>query len=300
MSLASNRGTLQERAQMLFAVRSFFAKRNVLEADTPILSPYAPIDAYIDVMEVNMGHGKWGYLHTSPEYGLKKLLAKEPIDLYQLCHVFRCDEQSPLHSAEFTMIEWYRVEKTLSFLIEETCELMKLFLGDLPYETLTYKEAMETYAKVDPFKEDLTPHVLSFSADAANWDLDTKRDLLFSHLVEPHLGKNGLTVITDYPASQAALAKIEIEEGLAVAKRFEVYFAGVELANGFDELKDPLEQKNRLDAENRKRVALGKKALPIDKEFLDALSTLPSCVGVAVGFDRLMKLSTLQIISNHL
>lgn len=282
-SLASRRGSLRARAEKFSAVRSFFSSRGVLEVDTDILSPAAPVDAHIDVMRVEMGKDKVGYLHTSPEYELKKLLAHGSGDIYQLGHVFRCDELGPLHTPEFTMLEWYRVGIAYETFIEETLDLIRLFVSPLPSETHTYENAFKIFADID-IHQDLSRHVLQFSDQAPSWDKDTQLNLLFSHLVEPHLGQNKLTVITEFPASQAALAKTK--DG--VARRFEVYYRGVELANGFDELSDPVEQRTRFEKENEKRITLGKETLPIDEEFLASLETLPDCCGVAVGFDRLM------------
>ncbi|NGX37036.1 MAG: Elongation factor P--(R)-beta-lysine ligase [Chlamydiae bacterium] len=279
---------------MLAKTRAFFQERAVLEADTPILSTSAPVEAHIDVMRVEMGRGKIGYLHTSPEYGLKKLLAKGSGDIYQLGHVFRQDEEGPLHMPEFTMIEWYRVGMPYEKFIDETLDLILLFLGELPSETLTYREAFLKYVHINYTNGALTSHLRPLSPDAIHWDLDTQLNLLFSHLIEPKLGQNQLTVITDYPPSQAALAKTALVEGEQVAKRFEIYFNGIELGNGFDELTDAKEQRIRLDVENQKRINLGKEALPIDEEFLTALETLPDCCGVAVGFDRLMALMNLS------
>lgn len=287
-SLEFRRGSIQERAKMFASVRSFFAKKGVLEVDTDILSQTAPID----VMHVGMGANKVGYLHTSPEYGLKKLLAKGSGDIYQLSHVFRAGEESPLHTPEFMMLEWYRVSMPYETFIEEACDLIRLFLPNQKIEILSYRKALLQYAQVDLTQKDLSPHVIPFSKDATTWDRDTQLNLLFSHLVEPHLGKNKLTVITGYPASQAALAKTIAVDGMQVARRFEIYHSGIELANGFDELTDPVEQEKRLTEENKKRMEMGKESLPIDKEFIKALETLPECCGVAVGFDRLMWLST--------
>lgn len=276
---------------MLAKARQFFSERGVLEVDTDILSPSAPIDAYIDVMKVEMGGGKIGYLHTSPEYALKKLLAKGSGDIYQLGHVFRAGEEGPKHSPEFTMVEWYRVGMDYEPFIQETLDFIRLFLPDLPSEILTYRQAFLKYASIDYATDDLTPHLLPFSTTAKDWDRDTQLSLLFSHLVEPSLGQDILTVITDYPATQASLAKAIVIDGIKVGHRFEIYYNGVELANGFDELTDPVEQRIRLVEENSKRISLGKEALPIDEELIAALRHLPESCGVAVGFDRLMLLS---------
>ena len=282
---------------MLAATRHFFAQRDVLEADTNILSETAPVDAYIDVMRVEMGKNKIGYLHTSPEYGLKKLLANGSGDIYQLGHVFRANEEGPIHMPEFTMLEWYRIGMSYETFIEETLDLIRLFLGNLPSEILTYREAIQKHAHCDYVHDNLSPYIDSYSESAQKWDRDTQLTLLFSHLVEPHLGDGKLTVITDYPATQAALAKTAIVDGIQVAKRFEVYYRGIELANGFDELTNGSEQRVRFEAENAKRLSMGKDLLPIDEEFIEALNQLPECCGVAVGFDRLMLLSSSPVQS---
>ena len=252
-SLASKRGSVQDRAKMLAATRQFFAKRDVLEVDTNILSKTAPIDAHIDVMQVDMGQNQIGFLHTSPEYELKKLLANGSGDIYQLGHVFRADEEGPLHMPEFTMLEWYRIGMPFEDFIEETLDLIRLFLGDLKADTFSYREAFSKYAGLD-YLQDLTYHTSQFSDQAKNWDRDTQLNLLFTHLIEPKL--QDLTVIYNYPASQAALAKTALKDGIPIARRFEVYYKGIELANGFDELGDAEEMRNRLEKENAKRIAL--------------------------------------------
>lgn len=299
MSLASRCGTLIERARMYKRARQFFEERNILEVDTPILSKAAPIDAFIEVMKVDMGEGQIGYLHTSPEYGLKKLLAKGSGDIYQLSHVFRANEESPLHMPEFTMLEWYRVGMTFANFIEETFDFIHIFLPNLPCEILTYREAFLKFAQIDYLKDELFTHTAHFSKDSNNWDRDTQLNLLFSHLVEPQLGKDKLTAIINYPESQAALAKTDYDEQKTlVAKRFEIYFNGIELGNGFEELTNSKEQKERLIHENKKRVSLGKQSLPLDEEFIEAVGKLPACCGVAVGFDRLMMLYSQQLATN--
>lgn len=283
--------SLAFRSACLAKVRKFFEERGVIEVDTNILSPYAPIDLHIDIMKVDMGGGAIGYLHSSAEYAMKKLLAQGSGDIYQLCHVFRSGEISPFHSPEFTMIEWYRVGMSFDSFIDETLDVIRLILGPLPKEIFSYREALLKFGGVD-LDGDLGKST-EIELSSRFWDKDTKLDLLFTHLIEPHLGKGVLTVITDYPASQAALAKKAIVNGREVAKRFEVYFEGIELANGYDELTDAAEQRTRLIEENEARIAMGKECLPIDEEFLDALAMgMPESCGVAVGFDRLVKLSS--------
>lgn len=291
MSPASKNSILHDRAQMFTSVRSFFAARSVLEVDTPMLSPTAPVDCHIDIMRVD----KMGYLHSSAEYGMKKLLALGIGDIYQLSHTFRAEESSPLHSPEFTMLEWYRIKLSYQELIEETLDLIRLFFSPLPSEQLSYREAFLRYVGFDCFEPQnfaqiASDHKLDIVSDAS-WDKDTWLNLLFSLIVEPHLGKEKLTVIDSYPASQAALAKVAVVDGHAVARRFEIYYRGIELANGYDELTDSQQQRSRFLENNEKRIAMGKEAYPIDEEFLWALEQgLPDCRGVAVGFDRLMLL----------
>jgi lysyl-tRNA synthetase class 2 len=279
---------------MLAKTRAFFAKRSVLEVDTFVLSPTAPVATHIDVMQVEMGKGQIGYLHTSPEYAMKRLLAAGIGDIYQLSHVFRQEELGPLHNPEFTMLEWYRSDLSYEELMEETLDVIRLFLGPLPQEKLSYGETLKHYAGVDWQKDSeallyecAMTHKLGIPTEAKHWKRDTLLTLLFSFLVEPHLGQNRLTIICDYPASQAALAKVEG----AVARRFEIYAEGIELANGYDELTNPEEQRKRFIEDNEERVQMGKNPLPIDEAFLAALEEgLPDCRGVAVGFDRLMLL----------
>lgn len=296
MSLESKVFYLKDRAHLLKRVRSFFSLKNILEVDTPLLSHSAPIDEHIDVMTVDL-HGSKGYLHTSPEYAMKRLLALGIGDIFQLGHVFRLGEFGARHNPEFTMIEWYRMGMPFLPFIEETLELMRLFLGPLPSSQITYREALKTYAGIDyvyATYDDLlncvTQHGIELSSEES-WDAESLLHLLMGSVVEPHLGKYELLVLMDYPASQAALAKTEQKEDELVAKRFEIYHQGVELANGYLELTDCQEQKKRFLESNQKRNKAGKETLPIDENFLQALSKgLPECCGVAVGFDRLLML----------
>jgi len=278
---------------MLSAVRSFFFARNVLEVDTPLLSHSAPIDEHIDVMCVDLQNTK-GYLHTSPEYAMKRLLSLGLGDIFQLSHVFRLGEFGRLHNPEFTMIEWYRTGLSFEDFIEETVELIQLFLGPYPYKHISYREAFLRYAKIDyvhasiqDLLECAASHGIALSSPSS-WDLDGLLQLLMASVIEPHLGKEEIVVLGDYPASQAALAKTEKKEEETVAKRFEIYFQGIELANGYLELTDAQEQRSRFLRSNEQRSKAKKEVLPIDEFFLTALEQgFPECCGVAVGFDRL-------------
>lgn len=270
----SKKEILQDRAFMLAEARRFFASRDVLEVDCPALSRSAPIDTHIEVFEVVSA----GYLHTSPEYGMKRLLSLNSGDIYQISHVFRKEETGPLHHPEFTMAEWYRVGMSFDTLIEETLDFIRLFLGPLPAHAFTYREALWHYAEFDYLtmtEGDLlhlaAKNTISLSKEVQEADRDTLLQLLMSLLVEPHLGKDSLCVITDFPASQAALAKTALKNDEPIAMRFEVYCKGIELANGYDELTDLSEQRRRLERSNAQRVLLGKPALKIDEHFLAAL-----------------------------
>jgi lysyl-tRNA synthetase class 2 len=279
---------------MLSETRSFFAKRGVLEVDTPLLSKSAPIDTHIDVMTTHFADGQKGYLHTSPEYAIKRLLAECPIDLYQLSHVFREGEVGPLHNPEFTMIEWYRMGFTLNELIDETVELIQLFLGSIKPTFFSYQELFFHYTGMNPFHT--TPLKLFEKATSLNlkgnssWSLDTWLHFYMGFFLEPQM--KGLTIVHSFPSSQAALSRLRTDGPFPVADRFEIFFNGIELANGFHELTDPIEQRSRFEKANRERASLGKPILPIDEHFLSALEKgLPDCCGVAAGFDRLLMLA---------
>lgn len=290
---------LKDRALMLQRARAFFYDRNVLEVDCPALSHGAPVDLHIDVMKVALKGGITGYLHSSPEYGMKRLLAAQMGDIFQISHVFRDGEIGPLHNPEFTMAEWYRLGFTFEEMIEETLEFVRVFLGDKTAQLLSYRQMLQQYLQLDYLnasREDLLAcargHQLDLPRDAEAWDKDTLLQLLVSFLIEPELGKDQLFVLTHFPASQAALSKTFARpDGEAVACRFEVYYQGIELANGYHELTDPQEQRRRFAMANQARLNAGKDALKIDERFLAALDQgLPDCCGVAVGFDRLMQL----------
>lgn len=281
---------------MLSQARAFFHERGVVEVDCPMITQGSPIDEHIDPMAVVDGHGH-RYLITSPEYCMKRLIVAGSGDIYQLGHVFRYGESSHKHNPEFTMAEWYRVGMTFDTMIQETMDFIEIFIGSYPRETISYREALKKYAGIDYVKatvEELCNVLVQHGITPYEGVLDEGKDavlnLLIGSLVEPHLGKEGLCALTHYPASQAALALTAMHGDEHVAERFEIYFRGIELANGYHELGDSTEQRGRFHASNHKRVSNGKNALPIDEFFLEALGKLPACCGVAVGFDRLMML----------
>ncbi|MEL7431862.1 MAG: amino acid--tRNA ligase-related protein [Chlamydiota bacterium] len=246
---------LQARAELLKSVRAFFARRSVLEVDLPYLIPKAQIDAYIDPIET-----PFGFLHTSPEFTMKKVLSKAPIDLYQIAHVFRAHEEGRYHKTEFSMVEWYRMGFSYEEIIEETLKLLEELLG--PKETV-YATHQELWKHVP--KED--------SRD---------KEILFDTFIVPKLKEYPITVVTHYPPESASLANIK--NGLA--ERFEIYVRGLELANGFVECTCKESLRRRFEEQNALRERSGKKAFAIDEAFLDASENLPPCAGVSLGLDR--------------
>lgn len=283
---------------MLEGVRTFFKERAVTEVDCPIISEFASIDSHIDLIPALDAKGHLRYLHSSPEYGMKRLLVGGLGDIYQLSHVFRQGEYGIKHNPEFMMAEWYRLERSFQFLIEETIDFIRLFVGNIPWSMVTYREVFQRYAGIDYMRasdQELFTFLKENNIEAYESILEEGRDallnLILGTLIEPRLGQEGLCVLAYYPASQAALAKTVLHGEERVAERFEVYFKGIELANGYHELADAKEQRERLHAANAARSEMGKLELPIDNNFLDALEKgLPDCCGVAVGFDRLMML----------
>jgi elongation factor P--(R)-beta-lysine ligase len=285
------------RAEMLKKARSFFEERGVLEVDCPALNRFAPVDKNIDVMKVLFKNGSHGFLHTSPEYGMKRLLSEGIGDIYQISHVFRDGDEGKMHNPEFTMVEWYRKNLSFEELIEETCDFCRLFLGEIPSSSNSYRGLFQKIAGFDSTTATVST-LLAFIEEKQivlsrpeEWNKDALLSLIMNYWIEPALNGNHLHVITEFPSSQAALSKTIQKKDECVALRFEIYFQGVELANGYHELTGLEEQRDRFLQANRERAATGKEMLPLDTYFLEALERgLPDCVGVAVGFDRLMML----------
>ncbi len=292
--------TLQKRALILAAIRSFFWERKVLEVETPVLSQYGTVDLHIDSFAVESGFDQiQRYLHTSPEFAMKRLLAAGSGSIYQICHCFRDGEKSRLHNHEFTMLEWYRTGFSYIELIREVDDLVRMILGPkteyMDTECITYQVMFNTYLGINPFSATIeqlqncaSQNGINISFDSMGDDRDDWLNLLLSHVIEPQLGKGKLTFVMDYPASQAALSRISPYDP-NVAERFELYLEGVEIANGFQELCDPQEQEQRFIEEQKKRIENGKMDIPYDKNFIKAINHgLPECSGVALGVDRLV------------
>ena len=291
--------TLRQRARLLAATREFFAAREVLEVDTPLVVNAPVSDVHLHSARVTFADdARPFYLHTSPEYAMKRLLAGGSGDIYQICHVVRALERGRLHNPEFTLVEWYRLGWTLDELIGEVDALVRTLLGPRaevrPLQRLSYRDAFLEHAGLDPFTAADTQ--LAAAARAAGFvgpagGRDELLELLMSTRVGPRLGKSALTFVHGYPATQAALARLDPADP-RTALRFELYYEGVELANGFHELTDPTEQRARFgrDLAARRRLGLGCAAL--DERLLAALeSGLPDCCGVALGFDRTVMLA---------
>ncbi|MEP6883350.1 MAG: EF-P lysine aminoacylase EpmA [Gammaproteobacteria bacterium] len=291
---------LRRRAALLRAAREFFAKRSVLEVETPILSAAAVSDPQIESLATRVaGMPVQFFLCSSPEYAMKRLLAAGSGDIYQICKVFRDGERGRWHNPEFTLIEWYRMGCDDAHLMTEVETLIGEMLAPYrkfaPAERLSYAAAIQRHAGVDAF--DASDADLLDSAARhgivcrAGLDRDAKLDLLMGLIVGPRLGFERPCFIVDYPASQAALARLK-PGSPPVAARFELYLDGVELANGFHELNDAGEQRTRFVQDLQVRRARGQAQPPLDEHMLAALAAgLPDCAGVALGFDRLAALA---------
>lgn len=288
--------TLRRRAEMLARARAFFAARGVLEVETPLLSPAAPTDPALESIAAHVESlGCTAYLHTSPEFAMKRLLADGSGDIYQICRVFRDGEIGRWHQPEFTMIEWYRLGYDDAALMDEVEALVRdVARGDparWPVRRITYRDAFIDALQVDPLVEPqaVGPRLAARGIDVpAELDEDALLDLAFVTAVAPALPRQAWTFICDFPASQASLAKLKPGEP-QVAARFELFAGSIELANGFAELTDPAEQRRRFEADQAERRRYGLPTLPIDEELLAALERgLPESAGVALGFDRLV------------
>lgn len=297
----ASRDALVQRARALAATRAFFAERSVLEVDTPIVVNAPVTDVHIHSAEVRLDASANAplYLHTSPEYAMKRLLAAGSGDIYQICHVVRGEERSRLHNPEFTLVEWYRLGFDADALMDEVAALVALLVGRpaMPVEKLTYSQSFERVLGLDPLTvplaalETLARERGYQSCAVAESERDELLDLLMGAHVGPTLGRGRLTFVHRYPASQAALARLDPMDP-RVALRFELYAEGVELANGFQELGDAGEQRSRFAADRAARRRRGLVDPPADERMLAALGAgLPECSGVAVGFDRVLMIA---------
>lgn len=291
---------LRQRAELLARLRRYFAGQEVLEVETPLLSAAGIPDPHIPSFSTMPGpDGEASrYLNTSPEFAMKRLLAAGVGPVFQVCKAFRRGEQGKHHSPEFTLLEWYRPGFDHLRLMDEVDVLVRqLAEGHRPLgrsEKLSYRACFQRYLEIDPFREDVSMlkscarrQGLGDVAGLSDVDKDAWLELLMSHCVQPHLGKKGPTFVYDYPASQAALARIRPGEP-PVAERFELFIDGIELANGFHELQDADEQRERFEVDLMRRQIEKLEPVALDERLLKALAAgLPACAGVALGLDRL-------------
>ena len=303
----------QQRAQLMSTVRQFFATHQVLEVQTPLLSQAGNTDTFLQSVAAQVTYQDKPctyYLHTSPEFAMKRLLASWQVPIYQICSVFRDNEIGVRHNIEFTMLEWYQPNYSLDDMAAELGELLAALYG--------HSVVMSHYRYVDAFMDFVGIHPLTASLDALqavaedkgltsfdfNSDFDNIEDgegdirqswldLLFSHAVEPNLGHDLPTLIIEYPPATAALAKTAVDkEGNTVAKRFELYINGIEIANAYDELADGPALRERFERDNQLRKRHNLPQMPIDEHLLAASDALIPCSGIAVGIDRLLMVIT--------
>ncbi|MDG2917186.1 elongation factor P--(R)-beta-lysine ligase [Bisgaard Taxon 10/6] len=292
--------TLFARAKIMRSIRQFFTDRGVLEVETPVLSEFGVTDVHLSTFSTEFiapqaGQSKTLWLNTSPEYHMKRLLAAGTGAIFQLCHVFRNEEAGSRHNPEFTMLEWYRPHFDMYRLINEVDDLLQQILDCEPAEIMSYQFAFQEFVGVDPLSVERP--ILVELARKYNFmcDLDEDRDtllqFLFSAVVEPKIGRERPVAVYHFPATQAALAQISSEDH-RVAERFEFYYKGLELANGFHELTDHREQLRRFEQDNAQRAKLGLPQREIDRRLLGALQAgVPNTSGVALGVDRLMMIA---------
>jgi elongation factor P--(R)-beta-lysine ligase len=291
---------LHRRAQALRKLREFFQARGVLEVATPAMVNAPVSDVNLGSVRVMVpGLESPLFLHTSPEYAMKRLLAAGSGDIYQVCHVYRGAERGRHHNPEFTMLEWYRLGYSLEDLMREVAGLTRELLEapQLPVEFVSYREAVRQHAGFDPLEADIVElqnaaRDLGLAADHVRTaGRDELLDLIVGAKVGPALGATALTFLHRYPASQAALARLDADDP-RVALRFELYHRGVELANGYHELASGTEQRLRFAADQQARAARGMPTFALDANLLAALDAgLPDCAGVALGFDRVLMLA---------
>jgi len=283
--------TIQARARLYQQIRAYFAGHDCLEVDTPLLATSTNTDVNIEsILAYNFDVHH--YLQTSPEFAMKRLLASGSGSIYQICHAFRGNERGRRHQSEFTLLEWYRIDFDYLRLMDEMESLIDTLSGEQnQYQRISYADLMLTQANIDIDSISLAELRRNCAeqlpgTDSAQLDFDQCLDLLIGLVIEPRM--KGFVFVYDYPVSQAALARVKADN-VRVAERFELFYNGLELANGFSELTDAALQRARFEADNRQRLEQSSEAYPIDEQLLAALTNgLPECAGVALGLDRLL------------
>jgi elongation factor P--(R)-beta-lysine ligase len=290
---------LERRSALLLKLREFFYERHFIEVETPLLARDIIPELHIEPIQAENG----AFLQASPELHMKRMLAAGPTAIFQVTRSFRAGERGQLHNPEFTIVEWYRIGDDMRAGIELLDELTESLLRAPPCTRTTYAAAFQRTLGLCPHTASIDDLSAAAASLAVNWgrapaspesmSRDEWLNLLLATHVEPQLGKNGPEIIFHYPATQASLAKIaSTEHGYDVAERFELYYRGIELANGFHELTDAAEQRRRFEAVNAVRISEGRRALPMPESLLATLEHgLPECSGAALGFDRLLMLA---------
>ena len=294
---------LRLRAELLHRLRAFFRGRGLVEVETPLLSADTVVEPHLDPVAVRLPDdarrpelGRTMWLQTSPEFHMKRLLAGGGLTaIFQVCRAFRIGERGRLHNPEFTMVEWYRAGDSYDAGMTLLSDLAEEMLSSSPAERISYRDAFIRWCNIDPLMcedHELADVLQQQTGEpAAGAGRDEQLNLLLAACVEPRLGRGRPTVLYDYPASQASLARVRDGEPPA-AERFELYIEGVELANGYHELTDADELRRRMQQNAAARRREGKPPLPDTNRLLGAMEHgLPACTGAALGFDRLVMLA---------
>jgi lysyl-tRNA synthetase class 2 len=295
---------LRQRAALLGRVRTFFEARGFLEVETPLLSHDTVVDRHLDPFvtrhlpdATRPEQGTALFLQTSPEFGMKRLLAAGVGPIYQITRSFRNGERGPLHNPEFTILEWYRPGDDYRVGMQLLADLANELSGARQIETLTYEQVFQAHYQLAPHTATLeqlqaAAHQAGLAApQSLGTDRDGWLDFLLTERIQPSLGQTAPVILCDYPASQAALAQTRFDKtlGCAIAERFELYWRGIELANGYHELLNPAILRDRNTANNALRASDGKPTLPSESRLLAAMEAgLPACSGCALGVDRLL------------
>jgi elongation factor P--(R)-beta-lysine ligase len=287
---------LKYRAKILTKIREFFALKDILEVETPVLFPHTVTDPFIQSLQTSCVYSGKLYMQTSPEYAMKRLLVAGSGSIYQICKSFRDDDCGKHHNPEFSMLEWYLVNADLNDLMDSMDEFLQFILNWQKPARFSYQDIFLKVLDLNPHRATLqeltncaSQHNIPDIDGVDRHDRDLWLQLLMSCVIEPNLKDMGIAYIYNYPKTQAALAKKVVIDNAEVAQRFEVYINGVELANGFFELCDANEQLHRFKIDQEKRHHLGLPKIDIDQNFIAALKHgLPKCAGVALGIDRLI------------
>lgn len=294
----------KQRAQIIAKIRAFFAERDVIEIETPLLSLGTVTDVYLNAFTTTYHHladtknTKELFLQTSPEFAMKRLLCNGYQSIYQICKAFRDEEHGRHHNPEFTMLEWYRLEFDHLRLMQEVSDLLVEVLGCKTPSFISYQAVFQAHAHCDPLDTSIEEllNIIERYGKSADWlveenDLGTLLQYVFSEIIEAKIGLDAPCFVYGFPSSQASLAKINQDDS-RVADRFECYYRGIELVNGFNELQCAKSQRTRFIKDNQQRLTKGLPVKPIDENFLSALEKgLPECAGVAMGIDRLIMLA---------